>query len=244
MQVKAIRTRVFKEGENLANFVVEHLPKVKDGSVIVITSKIVSLAEGRTVPHKNLLTKQQAIKRESDFAIPTKWVWLTLKDGMIVASAGIDESNSENGKLILLPKDSYRAAEAIRATLMKRYKVKRLAVILPDSRTVPLRAGATGMAIGYAGMKGLHDYRGKPDIFGRKFHFERVGVADGLATAAMIAMGDGDEQQPLALITGAPVEFAEKVDRSELIIPAEEDLYLPFLKEIPKGWLKKRKRAA
>lgn len=239
MQVKPIKTRVFKENENLLAFIRTHVPKIPERSVIVVTSKIVALSEGRTAEHKNLLTKQNLIKKESDFAFPTKWVWLTLKDGFVVASAGIDESNAD-GKLILLPKNSYRSAARLRRALMKAYKVQELAVIIPDSRTVPLRAGATGMAIGYAGMKGLRDYRGKTDIFGRAFRFERVGVADCLATAAMVAMGDGAERQPLALITGAPVEFVSSVDPKELYIPVEDDIYLPFLKEIPKGWLKKR----
>lgn len=240
MRVKPIKTRIFRERENLVAFIRAHIKKLPERSVLVVTSKIVGLAEGRTAVHKNVLTKQKLIERESDFAFPTKWVWLTLKDGFVVASAGIDESNAD-GKLILLPKNSYRSAERLRRALMKAYKVKTLAVIIPDSRTVPLRAGATGMAIGYAGMKGIHDYRGTEDIFGRTFKFERVGVADGLATAAMIAMGDGKEQQPLALITGAPVEFTSRVDPFELRIPLEDDIYLPFLKEIPKGWLKKRK---
>lgn len=242
MNVQAIKTRVFKENENLVSFIIEHLPKVKNGSVIVVTSKIVALSEGRTAERVDVTTKEKLIRAESDFAIPTKWVWLTYKDGMAVASAGIDESNSETGKFILLPKDSYKAAALLRKALMKKYQVKELAIIIPDSRTVPLRAGATGMALGYAGMKGLRDYRGKEDIFGRKFKFERVGVADGLSTAAMIAMGDGDEQCPLALIEGAHIEFANRVARNELTIPIDDDIYLPFLAKIPRKIIEKNRR--
>jgi dihydrofolate synthase / folylpolyglutamate synthase len=236
MLVNAVRTRVFKEREDLADFILEHIPKLKEDSVLVVTSKIVALAEGRTANRENVTSKEKLIRAESTFAFPTKWVWLTLKDGFVVASAGIDESNAD-GKFILLPKDSYKAASALRKELMKRYGVKRLALIIPDSRTVPLRAGATGMAIGYAGMKGLRDYRGKKDIFGRPFKFERVGVADGLATAAMMAMGDGDEQQPLCVIEDARVDFVETVRRTELHIPLADDIYLPFLNKIPKKYL-------
>ena len=239
MQVRPIRTRVFKEGEPLVAFIRNYVKKLPEGSILVVTSKIVSLAEGRTEAHDNLLTKQNLIKRESDFAFPTKWVWLTLKDGMVVASAGIDESNA-NGKLILLPKDSFRTAATLRKELMRLYKVKKLGVLITDSRTIPLRAGAIGLAIGYAGLKGIRDYRGKKDIFGRPFRFERVNVVDCLASAAMVAMGDGDERRPLALITGLAADFVERANRSELRIATEDDMYLPFLKEIPKGWLKKR----
>lgn len=241
MQVRPIKTRVFKENEDLVAFIRAHVPRIPDRSVLVVTSKIVALAEGRTHDRSDVTTKERLIRAESDFALPTKWVWLTLKDGIMVASAGIDESNAD-GKFILLPKDSYRSAAKLRAALMKAYRVKELAIIIPDSRTVPMRAGATGMAIGYAGMKGLRDYRGKKDIFGRAFKFERVGVADGLATAAMIAMGDGAEQQPLCLIEGAPVEFAGSVRRNELRIDPADDIYLPFLHKIPRGWLKGARR--
>lgn len=242
MNVRPIRTRIYKENENLVSFIIAHIPKVKDGSVIIVTSKIVALAEGRTAERESVTTKEKLIRAESDFAIATKWVWLTYKDGMAVASAGIDESNSESGKFILLPKDSFKSAAKIRTELLKHYKVKRLAVIVPDSRTVPLRAGATGMALGYAGMKGLKNYQGKEDIFGRKFKFERVGIADGLSTAAMIAMGDGDEQQPLAVIEGAPVEFVERVHRDELLIPIDDDIYLPFLSKIPRKVMEHKRK--
>jgi coenzyme F420-0:L-glutamate ligase len=237
MLVRPIRTRVFREGEALADFIQEHIPKIADGSVLVVTSKIVALAEGRTAGREDVRTKEKLIRAESDFAFTTKWTWLTIKDGLVVASPGIDESNAD-GKFILLPKDSYKSAANLRKVLMKRYKVKRLGIIIPDSRTIAMRAGVIAMAIGYAGIKGIRDYRGTRDIFGRPFKFERTGVADSLATAATLAMGEGAEQQPLAVVTGAPVEFCERVNRKELLIALEDDIYLPFLSKIPKKFLK------
>ena len=241
MQVKPIKTGIFKEGDDLVVFIRKHVKTLPERSVLVVTSKIVSLAEKRTAVNKDILTKQTLIQKESDFAMPTKWTWLTLKDGLIVSSAGIDESNSPGGKLILLPKDCYKSAEMLRTKLMKLYKVKKLAIVIPDSRTLPLRSGALGVALGYAGMKGLKDYRGQPDIVGRQFRYERAGIVDSVACAATLAMGEGDERQPLAIVTGAPVEFTETVDRNELYIALEDDLYLPFLKKIPKGTLPSRK---
>lgn len=232
MQVQAIRTRIFTEGEDLAAFIASHVKKLPEKSVLVVTSKIVALAEGRTVAATDEKTKEAYIRQESTFAKKTKWVWLTLKDGLVIANAGIDESNAD-GKLILLPKDSFVAAAKLRTALMKKYKVKHLAVIIPDSRIIPLRAGVIAMALGYAGMKGLRDYRGKKDIFGRPFKFETTGVADSLSTAAALCMGEGAEQQPLALITDAPVEFAERVNRTELVIPLADDIYLPFFSKLP-----------
>ncbi len=238
MLVRPVKTRIFKEGESLPNFIEKYVPKLRENSVLIVTSKIVALAEKRTAPN-DPKTKERLIKSESTFALPTKWVWLTLKDGFVIANAGIDESNAD-GKLILLPKDSFKAAAKIRTEMMKRYKVKNLAVILTDSRIWPLRAGVTGVALGYAGLKGLKDYRKEKDLFGRGFKFETVSVVDGLAAAAVLTMGEGDECIPLAVIEDAPVEFAARVKPHELQIPLEDDIYLPFFGKLPKLRLKSR----
>ena len=109
-----------------------------------------------------------------------------------------------------------------------------LGVLITDSRTVPLRAGVTGVAVGYAGFRGIKDYRGTPDIFGRKFEFSRTNIADGLAAAAVLVMGEGNEQQPLAIIEKAPVEFCDRVKRAELRINIKEDMYRPLFSKLPK----------
>ena len=224
MIIKTIKTRVFREDENLVDFMAGYFKKIPEKSVVVVTSKIVALSEGRTVSIKNKKDKEKIIKSESVFSLKTKYVWLTLKDGMIMANAGIDESNA-NGRLILLPRDSFRAADLIRRSLKKKYKIKNLGVLITDSRTMPMRAGVTGVALGYAGFRGLRDYRGKGDIFGRKFVFSRSNIADGLSAAAVLAMGEGSERFPLALIENDPVEFSEKVSKKELLIRLKNDMY-------------------
>ncbi|OGY45793.1 MAG: hypothetical protein A2663_01520 [Candidatus Buchananbacteria bacterium RIFCSPHIGHO2_01_FULL_46_12] len=227
MIIRPIKTRVFQEGDDLFDFAADYVKKLPEKSVIAVTSKIAALAERRTAVIKNAKTKEILIRQESELAIPAKPVWLTVKDGMIMASAGIDESNA-NGKLIFLPKDSFKTAHDLRNKLRHKYKVKFLGVLITDSRTMPLRAGVIGSAIGYAGFRGLKDYRGRPDIFGRKFKFSRTNAADGLAAAAVLTMGEGNEQQPLAIIEKAPVEFCDKIDRLELCIDIQEDMYRPL----------------
>ena len=233
MIVRAIKTSIFNEGERLQDFIVRHISQLHEGSVFVITSKIVALSEGRIVVFKNEKEKEKLIKKESDFALKTKYCWLTIKDGVVMASAGIDESNA-NGKLILLPKDSYKTASVIRKFLQRKYKIKNLGVLITDSRTIPLRAGIVGMALGYAGFKGIKDYRGKPDIFKRKFHFSRTDIADSLAASAVLAMGEGNEQQPLAVITDAPIEFCNKVSLKDLYIDPKDDIYRPLFSKLSK----------
>lgn len=227
MVVHPIKTSIFEERQPLMPFIVKHLKRVPECSVIVITSKIVALSEGRTSPSGTRADKIALIKKESDWAMETKYVWLTVKDNMVMASAGIDESNAA-GRLVLLPKDSYKTAIDLRKKLMRVYKVKNLGILITDSRQMPLRAGSLGMAMGYAGFLGVKDYRGKKDLFGKKFVYSRSDIADSLATAAVLTMGEGNERQPLAVITDAPVVFTTKVNRQELEIDIREDLYQPL----------------
>lgn len=229
MHVRAIKTKIFQENENLISFITRYIKNIKEGSVIVITSKIVALSEGRTAIAKNEKEKDALIKSESEYALKTKYVWLTLKEGTLIANAGVDESNTRGeNKIILLPKDSYTAADSIRRKLMKHYGVKKLGVLITDSRILPFRAGVVGVALGYAGFKGIYDYRGTPDIFGRKLKMTQTDIADGLATSAVLLMGEGNECKPLALITDAPITFVNKVKKGELYIDPKDDMYGPF----------------
>ncbi|TAK05097.1 hypothetical protein EPO33_03880 [Patescibacteria group bacterium] len=231
MIVRAIKTRVFLEGENVHHFIAEHVRLLHERSILVVTSKIVALAEGRTATPASEEEKAALIRSESSLAIPTTYCWLTVRDGMVMPSAGVDESNG-NGKTILLPRDSYVAASALRETLLKTCKLRHLGVLVTDSRTLPLRAGVTGVAMGYAGFRGIRDYRGKPDIFGRLLRMSRTNVADSLAAAAVLLMGEGAEQQPLAIVEDAPVEFSDIVDRGELAIDIRDDMYRPLFTNI------------
>lgn len=243
MEVKALRTPVFHAGEDLHALLASAIKHLPEKTIVVVTSKIVALAENRVAPATTEAGRERLIKRESQWAIKTKWTWLTIKDNMVMASAGIDESNSE-GKIVLLPKDSFASAVRLRQWLMRKFKRRRIGVLITDSRLLPLRAGIVGVALGYSGFSGVRDYRGTPDIFGRILKMSRTDVADSLATAAVLCMGEGAEQQPLAVISGAPVEFTSRVDRNELVMDPREDVYLPLfqqikkirLKRMPKSW--------
>lgn len=231
MKIQAIKTATFEEHGDLIAFVLTAVKKLPEKSVVVVSSKIVALAEGRTA---SLKEKTKLIKKESEWALPSSKVFLTLKDGVLGANAGIDESNA-NGKLMLLPKNSFASAHKLRTALQKKYKLKNLGVIITDSALMPLRAGVIGVALGYAGFKGVRDYRGKKDIFGRRMEFSRTNVADSLATTATLLMGEADEHQPLALITNAPVEFIDSVKKNEMRITPREDIFWPVLKKIKKN---------
>jgi len=231
MKVDAIKTDVFTEGEDLHDFIAAYLPTIKEKTVLAVTSKIVALSEGRVERPKNAAERGAIIQRECDWMVATKHVILTMKDGIPMANAGTDESNA-GGKLILLPKDSFASADKLRKKLLAHYNIKKLGILITDSRVMPLRAGVVGVALGYAGFCGVRDYRGKGDMFGRPLKYTQTDIGDGLATASVLVAGEGDEQQPLVIIEDAPVKFTEKVNRDELMIDLEEDMYRPLLGRI------------
>lgn len=227
MIVTSIRTRIFKEGENLANFVCENIKKIPEKSIVVVTSKIVSLAENRAVSHNG--DKLALIKKESDAFVKTKWAYLTLRDGALMCSAGIDASNG-NGKYILFPKDANKSARRLYKDLKKIYKTKKFGVIITDSRITPLRSGCIASAVGYYGFDGIKNYKGKKDIFGRKFQTQKVNLADSLAVSAVVGMGEGNERRPLALIQNlgeTGIIFSDKKQKN-LSIPLKDDMFKKF----------------
>ncbi len=231
MKITPVKTKVFETCQNLPAFIAEHLPSVKEGSIIAVSSKVAGLWEGRTAPLKD---KEKLIKKESSFALKTALCYFTIKDGMVMTNAGIDESNIK-GQLALLPKDSYKTAEKLRKELCKIYGVKKLGIILTDSMILPLRAGIITAAVAYSGFCGVKDYRGKKDIYGRKLKMTLVDIADTLAASAGLMMGEGKEQTPIAVIEDAPVKFTSKSRRGEIQYPLKDDLYYPFFKKVLKS---------
>ncbi len=230
MQVTAVHTDVFEEGTDLVAFIVRFIPHVPENTVLAVSSKVVALWKNNTVPYESAAQKEVLIQQHSTSALKTPLAWLTIKDGMVMTNAGIDESNA-NGKLIFLP-DCYACAEELCTALKRQWHVQNLGVVITDSMILPLRAGVIAAAVGYSGCKGVKDLRGKPDIFGKALKTTLVDVADSLATAAALVMGEADEQCPLCVIENAPVVFTEQTDRNELKYPATDDLYTPLLQAV------------
>ncbi len=228
MKLRAVHTDIFAQGADLPGFVQQFLPAVSEKMVLAVSSKVVALWKNNTVPFENLAQKEALIKQHSQAALKTPLAWLTIKDGMVMTNAGIDQSNA-NGQLILLP-DCYACAEELRHVLQQAWGVSQLGVVITDSMILPLRAGVIAAAVGYAGFHGVKDLRGHADIFGRPLKTTLVDVADTLASAAALLMGEADEQCPLCVIENAPVVFTDDSTRDELKYPAENDLYTPLLK--------------
>ena len=229
MKVTAYRTALFRQGQDLAKFVFDHVPQLKEKDILVVSSKLVCLWKNCVLPGGSQQKKEQLIRAHSQAALKTKLAWLTIKDGMVMTNAGLDESNAD-GKFLLLPNDLYACAHELRQALQRSYKIKKLGVIITDSMILPLRAGVIGAAVAYSGFKGVRDERGKKDLFGRALKTTLVNAADALAAAAALNMGECRERCPLCRIEQAPVRFVSKTDRSEIMYPPEQDLYAPLFK--------------
>lgn len=240
MRIQAIKTRKFLPPKDDLWDLLSGIKKLKENSVVAVTSKVVAIGEGRCIPLGSI-EKDELIAKEADKYLPRKpneLTMYTVKNNLLVAAAGIDESNAD-GYYILWPKNPELSAKKIWEFLKKKFKLKNFGVIITDSRVTPLRRGVLGMAISYFGFKPLRDYRGTKDLFGRKFEMETTDIPDCLATAAVLEMGEGAECQPLAVITDVPyVEFIEekykpKDPDSSFEIPEKEDLFYPFLSSVP-----------
>lgn len=235
MNVYAIKTRKFLPPKDHLWDLLSYIKSLKESSVVAVTSKVVSIGEGRCIPIKKFPNKDELVIKETDKYLsrdtsPHGLVMHTIKNNVFIASAGIDESNG-NGFYILWPKSPQVSAKKIWLFLRKKFRVKNLGVIITDSRLVPLRRGVVGIAIGYFGFKPIKDYRGKKDLFGREFKMETSNLPDSLATAAVLEMGEGVEQTPIAIITDIPnIEFSRKFISLE--IAQKEDMFYPLLSSV------------
>ncbi|MES3037342.1 MAG: coenzyme F420-0:L-glutamate ligase [Bdellovibrionota bacterium] len=229
--VYPVKTSIFRDG-NLADFIIREVPKnlIQERMVLAVTSKIMSLAEGRLFPHGEI-EKVDLVKKEADTFLGEigYGCFLTIKEGLLIPSAGIDESNSETGHYILYPQDPFASTEKLWKSLREAWGLKNLGIVLTDSHTTPLRRGVSGISLAHWGFKALRRMVGSKDLFGRELLMTNMNLADGLATSAVMMMGEGAECCPLAIIKGFDLEFCETTDKDELRIPLAEDLYSPLL---------------
>jgi coenzyme F420-0:L-glutamate ligase/coenzyme F420-1:gamma-L-glutamate ligase len=193
-----------------------------EGDVVVVSQKIVSKAEGREVDISTIRPSSRARAISRRTGKDARLVELILKDtkrvlratrqalvvqrkdGMVCVNAGVDKSNVD-GRLryARLPRNSDSSAEKIRVKL-EELSGRKLAVIVADTYSRPFRVGQVEFAIGVSGMEPIVDYRGSEDIFGYQLKFKYVGLADEVAAAAELVMGQGTERTPVAIIRGLP----------------------------------------
>jgi coenzyme F420-0:L-glutamate ligase/coenzyme F420-1:gamma-L-glutamate ligase len=186
------------------------LPGLADGDVVVVTSKIVSKAEGRVVPAED---REDAITAETVRVVATRehagGVTRIVENrlGLVMAAAGVDSSNTPEGTVLLLPVDPDASARRLRAGLEDRFGV-RLGVLLTDTAGRPWRHGQTDLAIGAAGVRVLDDLRGRLDTHGRALQVSQAAVADEIAGAAELVKGKATGR-PVAVVRGVGEHVTE-----------------------------------
>jgi F420-0:gamma-glutamyl ligase len=234
MNVTAYKIRkMLPPKDDLLAAIKESTLSLKDGDIVCISSKVVSIGEGRCVPIEGT-DKEALMRAEADWYMKapksSKWRrFFTISRGTMAGSAGIDESNA-NGQYVLYPKDAFKSAKKLRTSLMKEYGVTQLALIITDSTSLVMRRGAIGFALSWDGIDPLRDYRGTPDIFGRLIRIEMANIIDSLAVAAVLMMGEGSEQTPIAVIRGAEnISFKNRpANKDQLMVAPDDDVFAPF----------------
>ena len=245
-----VKTRVVKVGDDLVELIVESLKAqnlhLENNDVLAITSKIVSYSEGRIarlgevkpsedarrLAEKHCLTPEFAelILREADrlYGGVDKAV-LTFKNGLMTPNAGIDNKNTSDDYAVLWPSNPEKSAKEIREGI-KHETGKSVAVMIVDSGLVPLRKGTNGLALAVAGFKPIRDSIGKKDLFGKRITITRQAVADDLASAAHLLMGEATEQTPVVLIKEAPVDFDDEVHgAAEMMMPFDQCIFMNII---------------
>ncbi len=241
MRITPVKTDIIGDAsKSIIDILDESISHLSERSIVAITSKIVSLCEGSFIERENVKAKDELIISEADYFIPRPQkkhtIMITIKDGMLIATAGIDESNS-NGYYVLWPENAYKSANEIRAHLRNKYKINDLGVIITDSKTSPMRRGTTGFSIAHSGFTPLRKYIGHGDLFGRKMKMTFSNLVDGFGAAAVVAMGEGDEQTPIAVLEDVGnVQFCDADPTQDEIesmkIGLDQDLYSPFLSKV------------
>jgi coenzyme F420-0:L-glutamate ligase/coenzyme F420-1:gamma-L-glutamate ligase len=215
-----------KPGADLASLIAEAAlagPGLRDGDIVVITSKIVSKAEGRVVRSD----RESAIDAETVRVVarrgPTRIS--QTRHGLVLAAAGVDESNTEPGTVVLLPVDPDGSARRIRKAISEQAG-QQLGVLITDTMGRPWRAGQTDTAIGAAGLLPIRDHRGQADSFGNVLEVTMAAVADEIAAAADLVK-QKTTQIPVAIVRGLGdlVTGADGPGAAALIRPAEDDMF-------------------
>ena len=238
-----------REGDDLVSLILQALATygeiLRSSDVLVIAQKIVSKAEGRARKLATVVPSADALALAQETGKDARLVELILDEtvtvlrhsrdliivehrlGFVMANAGIDQSNIDAGAdhdmVLLLPRDPDASCSAIREELRTRTGTD-VGVIINDSHGRAWRNGTVGVALGVAGIPAVLDLRGTTDLYSRKLRSTEIGVADELASAASLLMGQAAEGQPVVLVRGVPYNRREGSSR-ELVRAREQDLF-------------------
>ncbi len=238
-----------RPGDDLGAIVVAAIERagiaLGDRDVVVVAQKVVSKAEGRYVDLARVTPSPRARELAAKLDKDPRLVEVILSEstevlrwrkgvlvvvhrlGVVVANAGIDRSNlepaGESERVLLLPEDPDATCAALKRRLEARF-ARRLAVVVSDSVGRAWRHGTVGIALGAAGLPALDDRVGRRDLYGRALEVTRVGLADAVADAASLLMGEADEARPIVVVRGLDWD-APGNPAAALLRPKQDDLF-------------------
>jgi coenzyme F420-0:L-glutamate ligase len=246
MELYPLKSELVRPGDSLAGRFIEALSatglRVKNGDIIAVASKAVSMSERNIVSLSKVRPTAFAMKLGRRFEMLPEFaqvvlneadavyggvpgVLLTLKNGDAIANSGVDRKNAPGDSVIPWPVDPHRSAERIRRSLNRKLR-NRIGVVIVDSRVTPLRLGTTGLAVASSGFQPVRDSRGIKDLYGRKVRITHHALADGIAGAAQLLMGETRETIPFVLVRGAPVHFGAGKRSDSMTLPIKDCLYM------------------
>ncbi|HZY93529.1 MAG TPA: coenzyme F420-0:L-glutamate ligase [Candidatus Bathyarchaeia archaeon] len=245
MIVYALRSKLVRPRTRIIDTLAESIRKrglsLKNKDIVAVSSKVVAISEGRVRELSSVEPSEEAralaqryalspefaqiVLDESDEILGgVKGFLLTTRNGDATANAGVDKKNAPPGSVVLWPQNPDSSARRLRQSLYQRYR-KRAGVVIVDSRVAPLRIGTVGFAIGCSGIEPLRDLRGSLDVHDRRVRVTRHAIADSIAGAAQLLMGEANEQTPFIIVRGAPAVFGRSgISRTRLVL--KDCLYL------------------
>ena len=216
---------------------------IKNGDVVVISSKFVSNSQGRILEIDDSKVCDKAIRIAKKFNSNEKFMEIVLREsdkimggvagfvmsttnGILAPNAGIDSSNSKETRIVLYPNEPYKFAEELKRKIFLELNLH-VGIILVDSRLMPTRIGTTGVTIACAGIEPTRDLRGEKDLDGNPLKVTFQATADNLASIANHKMGEGDDLHPIAIVRDSECKITDRrISPEEMIIPYEQCVYI------------------
>ncbi len=254
MRIFAIKTPLIKPEDNLSDMLLHAIRKLglklENMDIIAVASKAVATTQGRTIRLEEVSPSKEARILAENHSLEPQFAELvlreaekiyggvekailTLKYGILTVNAGIDQKNCPSGQAVLWPCNPQQSAVALRSEIRRRTG-KNVGILIVDSEVAPLRMGTRGIALAVSGFNSVRDCRSEKDLFQKPLSITRHAIADDLASAAHLLMGETNKRTPFVLIRDAPVTLTfEKASAERMQIPFDQCVYASAFKIQP-----------
>ena len=217
--------------------------EIKNYDILVIAESVLATMQGRIVNLDTIHPSEKAIQLAKEYEMDPRYVDVIMNEsdiiyggvknvllckklGNLLANAGVDQSNAPIDHVVLLP--NLQELTELRKKVEDFYGIQ-IGMILTDSRTQALRRGVIGLALATTGFEPVESFIGRKDLYGKELKFTYRALADDIACAAQIEMGESDESIPFVIVRGIKAKFSDNLD-SNLLMPENECLYMNVFK--------------